>query len=102
MENKPPQTVFVTARVLAKTEFIEEVRTACVTLVAPSRSEPGCLSYNLYQSADIPGIFIFFEEWLTAVDLEKHLQTEAAEKFDRMTDGLLLEEEEIIYLEKIK
>lgn len=95
------QTVFVSARVFAKPEFVEKVKAACLALVNPSRAEAGCISYNLFQSTDTPNLFIFFEEWGTREDLENHLNTPHAAQFDKITDGLLLEDEEIIYLNQI-
>jgi len=95
------ETVFVTARVLAKPEFIDEVEAACRALVALSRAEAGCISYNLFRSTDTPTVFIFFEEWETRRALDNHLETPHAARFDEMTDGLLVEDEEIIYLKRV-
>jgi quinol monooxygenase YgiN len=95
------KTVFVTARVLAKPDFTEKVKAACLALVEPSRRDRGCVSYELFQSRDEPDLFIFFEEWETMKDLENHLAASHAAEFDRATRGLLLEDEEIIYLSRL-
>ena len=95
------QTVFVTARVFAKPEYINEVKAACFGLVEPSRQEAGCISYHLFQSIETPNLFMFFEEWKTSEDLENHLNTVHVAEFDEATAGLLLEDEEIIYLRQI-
>lgn len=89
------------AEVKAKTEFISAVKRECLTLVTPSRNEKGCLRYDLHQSTENPNLFIFFESWENAEDLEHHLESPSALAFDEKTAGLLIEPERIIYLEKI-
>jgi quinol monooxygenase YgiN len=95
------KTVFVSARVLAKPEFIEEVEAACRALVEPSRRDAGCVSYELFQAADAPHLFMFFEEWETREEIENHLAAPHAAEFDRAIAGMLAEDEEIVYLSRI-
>jgi quinol monooxygenase YgiN len=91
----------VVAQVKAKTQFVEAVKQACLDLVEPSRADKGCLNYDLYQSTDDPTLFIFYENWESMEDIERHLETSHALAFDEATAGLLAEEENITYLEKI-
>jgi quinol monooxygenase YgiN len=95
------EKVFVTAEVQAKAEFADEVRRQCLALVEPSRREPGCLSYELFQSTHNLNLFIFFECWQTREDLERHLESPHALGFDEKTIGMLVQPEKILYLEKI-
>ena len=53
----------VVAQVKAKSEFVETVKRACLALIEPSRTDKGCLNYDLYQSTEDPTIFIFYENW---------------------------------------
>jgi len=91
----------VIAQVRAKIEFAETVRRECLTLVKPSRAEKGCLSYDLYQSAEDATLFIFIENWESLEDLERHLESPHALAFDEKTSRLLAEPEQIIYLERL-
>jgi quinol monooxygenase YgiN len=91
----------VTARVRAVKGMEDEVRRACLALVAPSRREPGCINYDLHQSADEAGLFLFYENWESREDLERHLETAHAQRFDEMTKGMLAEPEEITFWEMI-
>lgn len=91
----------VVAQVRAKAESVEAVKRACLALVAPSRAEKGCLNYDLYQASDDPALFIFYENWESLQDIDRHLQTSHALAFDEETAGLLAEEETITYLQKI-
>jgi quinol monooxygenase YgiN len=44
-------------------------------LVEPSRSEPGCLRYELLQSSATPTEFVILEEWETVAAETQHLQS---------------------------
>ena len=91
----------VVAQVKAKPEHVDSVKRACLALVEHSRADQGCLNYDLYQSSEDPAVFIFYENWQTLQDIERHLQTPHAHAFDEATSGMLAEEEKIIYLHKI-
>jgi quinol monooxygenase YgiN len=93
--------ISVMARVRARRGMETEVRRACLALVEPSRAEKGCINYDLHQSADDSSLFMFYENWESREDLERHLETAHALEFDETTDGMLAEEEEITFWEKI-
>jgi quinol monooxygenase YgiN len=94
-------SVTVIARLQAKKGMEAQVRRECVALIAPSRKEEGCISYDLYQSTDDPTVFIFFENWLSREHVEKHLEMPHCLKFDQRTQGMLARPEEITFLEKV-
>ena len=93
--------VSVTARVRAVKGMEDEVRRECLALVAPSRAERGCINYDLHQSADDACLFLFYENWESREDLDRHLATAHALRFDEMTEGMLAEPEEITFWEMI-
>ena len=93
--------ISVTARVRARKGSEAKVRRACLALVAPSRLEQGCINYDLHQAADDPCLFMFYENWESREDLERHLETAHALLFDEATDGMLAEPEEITFWEMI-
>lgn len=66
--------ITVTAEIRAKEGCEEQLRSELVSLITPTRSEPGCLSYDLYQSPDTKSCFMFYESWKSQKDLEEHLQ----------------------------
>ncbi len=94
-------TVNVLARVKAKEGMQDQVRRECLALIAPSRSEEGCITYDLYQSTDDPAVFVFFEIWLSRQHVEKHLETPHCQEFDRRTEGMLVGTEEVVFLKKV-
>lgn len=56
-----------------------ELRQGLVTLVAPTRAEADCLTYDLYEEAD--GSLVLFETWRSTAELEAHQQQPAVRQF---------------------
>jgi quinol monooxygenase YgiN len=94
-------TVSVVARLQAKTGMEDQVRRECFALIAPSRMDEGCITYDLYQSMDDPTVFVFIENWLSREHVEKHLEMPHCQQFDQRTEGMLIGSEEITFLKKI-
>ena len=65
----------VIAVITAKPGSEQLVQQALTELVEPTRSEPGCLSYNLLVSGADPATFITVETWSSQADLDAHMQT---------------------------
>ena len=64
--------ITVLALVKAKEGMEETVRQELLSVVSPTRSEPGCINYDLYQATGEKSQFMFFENWKSIKDLEKH------------------------------
>lgn len=52
-----------------------EMRAALTGLVGPTRLEAGCLNYDLHQSPEQAGKFLFHENWTSKAALDAHLQS---------------------------
>jgi quinol monooxygenase YgiN len=65
----------VVATFFARPEKREELRDMLMGLVSPTRAEAGCVDYDLYVDEQDPNVFMFFENWRTAQDLDEHLLT---------------------------
>lgn len=50
----------------------EDLKAHLLSLAAPTRAEPGCIAYDLYQSPDAKHEFMRFEIWESAEALEAH------------------------------
>jgi len=59
----------------------EQVKAALRTLVEPSRREPGCLRYELYEDIDKPGDFILVERWRDQAALDEHFAKPYLQEF---------------------
>jgi len=83
--------VTVLARIKAKSGMEEKVRLEAVSLVAPTRSEPGCIDYVLHRSADDKSAFMFYENWESKEALDRHLQTPRLKAFVEKAGQMLAE-----------
>ena len=84
----------VVAKVVAKKESVESVKSELLKLIAPTRKENGCIDYRLHQDNNDPAVFIFYENWESAACLEKHINTDHYKAYVKAVDGLI--EEKII------
>ncbi|MCL4206539.1 MAG: antibiotic biosynthesis monooxygenase [Pirellulaceae bacterium] len=71
----PEGAVILTAMVKAKPGQEDAVKEALMSMVEPTRKEPGCLCYNLHQSKTDPTQFMFYEQWASQEALDAHGQT---------------------------
>lgn len=71
----PKQGVILTAIVKAKPGQEQAVKEALMSMVQPTRKEPGCLCYNLHQSKSDPTQFMFYEQWASKKALDAHGET---------------------------
>jgi quinol monooxygenase YgiN len=65
--------VTVVARIKTKKGMDESVKQELMALVAPTRSEKGCINYDLHRSIDDRSVFMVYENWVSKEDLDKHL-----------------------------
>ncbi len=69
------KTVSVVARIVAKPDKVEELRSVLMGLIAPTRNEAGCISYQLLQNKNDPCDFTFVEEWTSDPAIDAHFMT---------------------------
>ncbi len=75
------EMLIVCARVEAKKDKIDFVKSEAVKLVKPTRKEKGCVQYILHQDIERPEIFIFFEKWEDDAACELHMKKSHALEF---------------------
>lgn len=85
----------VVAHLTSKPETIDETRAALEALIEPTRSEPGCFSYELMQNNDDPTDFTFVEEWESDEALDAHLASMHLQAFKAQAADLLAAEPDI-------
>jgi quinol monooxygenase YgiN len=52
-----------------------KLRAALLGLVGPTRLEAGCINYDLHESSEHAGKFLFYENWTSKSALDTHLQS---------------------------
>ena len=93
--------VTVLAMVKAKEGMEEAVKQELLSVVKPTRSEPGCISYDVHQAIDDKTLFIFYENWKSMEDLEKHREMPCLKAFKQKSGSLLAKPLEVTLLEMI-
>ncbi|CAN7685537.1 putative quinol monooxygenase [Pararhizobium sp. LjRoot255] len=71
----------VIATVTAHEGMHEQLREGLLTLVTIARTEPGFVQYDLHESLERPGEFVFYEIWQDEQSLEVHNNTESMKAF---------------------
>ncbi len=97
-KHKPRQTVSaklppnaVTLIVMLRPKLGQEtlLEAELRALVAPTRREEGCLTYDLHRATDPPGAFLLHEVWATREYHRLHKQTPHFLRWDARKDALL-------------
>jgi quinol monooxygenase YgiN len=85
-------TIRIIARIRAKPEATEEMKSLLASVVEPTRREPQCVVYELLQDREVPFEFLLVQEWVSDRAYDEHLERphmlETYERLDAMLDGL--------------
>ena len=68
--------IVVLARIKARQDSTETVKSELLKMVEPTRKEAGCITYQLHQDIEDPSVFVFYEIWQSAASLERHKDTD--------------------------
>jgi quinol monooxygenase YgiN len=82
-------TLRVVARIIARPESIDDVRSCLSDLIEPTRKELGCISYELLQNKSDPSDFTFVEEWESDDAMDAHLKTDHLQNTISLVAGLI-------------
>lgn len=96
------ERVTVVARMRAKAGMEDLVKLILQQLVAETRTEEGCITYDAHQSATDRDVFLFYEIWENRDFLERHSETSHIEAFRRQAADFLAEPSEITIWEKLE
>jgi quinol monooxygenase YgiN len=70
------ETLTAVGIVRAKRGEEQELGRRMAALLEPTRAEPGCLAYDLFQSSEDAGVWVLIEQWSSAADLDAHVNTD--------------------------
>jgi quinol monooxygenase YgiN len=73
----------------------EALKQALLALCAPTRSERGCINYDLHEARENPGLLVLHENWVSKADLDTHLRSPHIDAFRQRADQLLAEPPQI-------
>ena len=93
--------ITVVARFRAKPGMEDGLKKLLLALIVPSRSDDGCINYDLHQAIDDPTIFLFYENWHSKEHLDKHSATSHVQDFRSKAKALLAEAPELTLMNMI-
>ncbi|WP_434150329.1 putative quinol monooxygenase [Methylocaldum gracile subsp. desertum] len=98
MASKP---VTVIVRIVAKPGMEAQVKRELMNLLAPTRSEKGCMNYDMHQAADDDSRFLFHENWVCEEDLRRHLEAPHIRHWITLAETLLAKPMELTLWHKV-
>ncbi len=81
----------IVAKILAKPEKRELVKSELLKLIDITKAEKGCLNYDLHQDNENENLFLFFENWETRDLWQNHMNTTHIAEFTKATNGAVEE-----------
>lgn len=69
----PIDSVRIVATVTGQPGKAAELKAMLLDLIAPTRAEAGCVSYQLLQNNSDPSDFVFVEEWTSDAAIDEHM-----------------------------
>lgn len=79
----------IIANITAKSDKIEFVKSELEKLIGTTRSEEGCLQYDLHQDNQNPAHFMFYENWESRELWQKHINNQHLKDYMAATDGAI-------------
>ena len=80
----------IVARIEAKKDKVELVKAELLKLIDITRSEKGCIQYDLHQDNNDPAVFVFYENWESKELLDQHLQNDHIQQYMKATEGAVV------------
>jgi quinol monooxygenase YgiN len=83
------ENVVITAVLSSKPGMEESLYKILQKVVEPSRNEEGCMTYQLHQSLDDVGTFIFYEVWENEEAVQSHIMSEHYKAYREQAESLI-------------
>ncbi|WP_027395539.1 putative quinol monooxygenase [Aquimarina latercula] len=81
----------IVARILAKEEKRELVKSELLKLIDITRAEKGCINYDLHQDNENANLFLFHENWESRALWQEHMNNDHLAAYMKATDGAVEE-----------
>ncbi|WP_298319125.1 putative quinol monooxygenase [uncultured Aquimarina sp.] len=85
------QKLTIVAKILAKPEKRELVRSELVKLIDITKKEKGCINYDLHQDNENKNLFLFYENWESRDLWQTHMNNTHLADYMKATDGAVEE-----------
>ena len=77
----------IVANIVANEEKVELVKAELIKLINLTRSEEGCINYDLHQDNENPAHFMFYENWASRELWQVHMETQHLQDYMQATEG---------------
>lgn len=81
----------IVARILAKEEKRDLIKSELLKLIPITRVEAGCINYDLHQDIENPNLFLFHENWESRELWQQHMKNAHLADYMKATDGAVEE-----------
>lgn len=81
----------IVAQLKAKPGKEKELQQALQALVEPTRREKGVVNYDMHVSREDPGLFLFYENWASKEEWDRHMKSPHLQAFSSKQDELVAE-----------
>jgi len=79
--------ITIVAHIVATVEKIDLVRSELEKLIPITRSEEGCVRYDLHQDNENPAHFMFYENWMSRELWQRHMNAPHLAAYLEATEG---------------
>ncbi|MBW8190366.1 antibiotic biosynthesis monooxygenase [Neiella marina] len=77
----------IIANIFVKAEHLEAVKPEILKLIEPTRSEAGCINYDLHQNNENPAHFVFYENWQSRELWRNHIDSPHIASYRAAVEG---------------
>ncbi|MUG91713.1 antibiotic biosynthesis monooxygenase [Scytonema sp. UIC 10036] len=92
----------IVARIKAKLGMEDRMRQDLLGLLAPTRAESGCITFDLLKDVNEPTVFVLYENWKDRAALDAHFEQPYVKQVLQAYEETLAEPIEVLSLKKIE
>lgn len=89
------EKIVLVARLKVKDDAVDEAKKLALGLVGDSRSEEGCINYDIHQAIDDPTVFVWHETWKNKAAIDEHFEKPYFKEFFARASELAAEPPQI-------
>ena len=96
------EQITIIARIKAKPGMEQRMQQDLLSLLAPTQSEAGCITFDLLVDDQNPAVFVLYENWESQAALDAHFQQPYVKQVLKAYEETLAEPIEVLSLRKIE
>lgn len=92
----------IVARIKAKPGLEARMQQDLISLLAPTRAESGCVTFDLLKDTNDPTVFVLYENWKDQAALDAHFQQPYVKRVLQAYEETLAQPIEVLSLTKLE